>query len=72
MAGPLQITFAEWVTAAEMEVAINLIQTFGVTMHQDRQLRTLTIMPNPAELETLQEYLAVWEIDQALSWSDAT
>ena len=66
----LRITFADWLTAAEMEVASDLIKTFGATIDQDRERRTLVIVPRPEELETLKEYLAVWETDDALSWSE--
>ncbi len=65
----LRITFADWLTPAEMEVATDLIKTFGTTIEHDRELRTLVIAPRAEELETLKEYLAVWETDQALSWS---
>jgi len=71
MTARLRITFADWLTAAEMEVASDLIKTFGATIEHDRQRRTLVIAPRPEELETLKEYLAVWETDDALSWSDA-
>ncbi|HUJ85577.1 MAG TPA: hypothetical protein VLX30_01860 [Burkholderiales bacterium] len=67
----LRITFAGWLTPAEVEVASDLIKTFGATIEQDRERRTLVIAPRPQELETLKEYLAVWETDDALSWSDA-
>jgi hypothetical protein len=66
----LRITFADWLTAAEMEVASDLIKTFGTTIDQDRERRTLVIAPRSEELDTLKEYLAVWETDAALSWSD--
>jgi hypothetical protein len=71
MTSLLRITFADWLTAAEMEVASDLIKTFGATIEYDRGLRTLVIAPRSEELETLKEYLAVWETDAALSWSDA-
>ena len=67
----LRITFADWLTAAEMEVASDLIKTFGTTIEQDRERRLLIIAPRPEEFETLKEYLAVWETDDALSWSEA-
>jgi hypothetical protein len=71
MGTQLRITFADWLTAAEMEVASDLIKTFGATIDYDRELRTLVIAPRSEELETLKEYLAVWEMDDALSWSSA-
>jgi hypothetical protein len=67
----LHITFADWLTPAEMEVASDLIKTFGTTIDYDRERRTLVIAPRSEELETLKEYLAVWETDDALSWSSA-
>jgi hypothetical protein len=67
----LQITFADWLTAAEVEVASELIKTFGATIDQDRERRTLIIAPRAEELDTLKEYLSVWETDDALSWTDA-
>ncbi|MGA7986062.1 MAG: hypothetical protein WCA01_12850 [Burkholderiales bacterium] len=70
MTSRLRITFADWLTAAEMEVASDLIRTFGATIDYDRERRTLVIAPRAEELETLEEYLAVWESDAALSWSD--
>ena len=70
MTSPLRITFADWLTVAEMEVASDLIRTFGATIEHDRERRTLVIAPRPEELETLKEYLAVWEADDALSWSE--
>ena len=70
MTSQLRITFADWLTPAEMEVASYLIKTFGATVDQDRERRTLVIVPRPEELETLKEYLAVWETDDALRWSD--
>jgi hypothetical protein len=66
----MEISFADWVSAREVDVALDLIQTFGITLHQDRRLRMLTLVPAPGELETLKEYLAAWETDHALSWSD--
>ena len=71
MSGELRIRFADWLSEKEMKVAIGLIQTFATTVHQDARLRTLTVAPNRGELEMLKEYLAVWEADKALSWSDA-
>ena len=71
MATQLRITFADWLTPAEMEVASDLIKTFGATVGHDRERRTLVIAPRSGELETLKEYLAVWETDGALSWSAA-
>ena len=71
MATQLRITFADRLSVAEVEVASELIKTFGATVDYDRELRTLVIAPRPEELETLKEYLAVWETDDALSWSDA-
>jgi len=71
MSGELRIKFADWVSEKEVKVATGLIQTFATTVHQDRALRTLTVVPNRGELEALKEYLAVWETDKALSWSDA-
>ena len=70
MTSPLRITFADWLTVAEMEVASDLIRTFGATIEHDRERRTLVIAPRPEELETLKEYLAVGEADDALSCSD--
>ena len=69
MSGTLRITFADWLTAAQVDVATEIIQTFGETVHHDRQLRTLTLMPNPGELDVLREFLAVWETDDAMNWS---
>jgi hypothetical protein len=69
MTASLRITFADWLTPAEMEVASDLIRTFGTAI--DRERRILVIAPNAGELETLKEYLAVWETDGALSWSAA-
>ncbi|MGH8738868.1 MAG: hypothetical protein ACREVC_16050 [Burkholderiales bacterium] len=69
MTAPLRITFAEWLTVAEMEVASDLIKTFGTTIDYDRGMRTLVIAPRAEELEALKEYLAVWETDDALRWS---
>ncbi len=66
----MEIRFADWVTAREVDVALDLIKTFGTTVHQDRRLRMLTLVPAPGELETLKEYLAVWETDDSLRWSD--
>jgi hypothetical protein len=66
----LRITFADWLSVAEMEVASDLIKTFGDTVDYDRERRTLVIAPRSGELDTLKEYLAVWETDDALSWSD--
>lgn len=71
MSGELRITFADWLTAAEMEAASELIKTFGTTVEHDRVQRRLVIAPRPGELEALKEYLAVWETDAALSWSAA-
>jgi hypothetical protein len=71
MATQLRITFADWLSTAEVEVASELIKTFGATIDHDRGRRTLVIAPRPEELETLKEYLAVWETDDALIWSDA-
>lgn len=68
----LRITFADWLTAAEIEVASDLIKTFGATVEHDRERRTLVIAPRPEELDTLKEYLAVWEKDDALSCSEAS
>ena len=69
MTSQLRITFADWLTRAEMEVASDLIKTFGATVDQDRERRTLVIVPRAEELETLKEYLAVWETDDALGWT---
>jgi len=69
MTSQLRITFADWLTPAEMEVASDLIKTFGATVDQDRERRTLVIVPRAEELETLKEYLAVWETDDALGWT---
>jgi hypothetical protein len=44
---------------------------FATAVSQDPALRTLTVVPNRGESEMLLEYLAVWEADKALSWSDA-
>jgi hypothetical protein len=71
MTASLRITFADWLTPAEMEVASDLIRTFGTAIEHDRERRILVIAPNAGELETLKEYLAVWETDGALSWSAA-
>lgn len=65
----LRITFAGRLSAAELEVASELIKTFGTAIDQDRERRTLIIEPRSGELDTLKEYLAVWEADEALSWS---
>ena len=71
MSAELRIRFADWLSEKEMHAAIGLIQTLATTVHQDPKLRTLTVAPNRGELEVLKEYLAVWETDKALSWSDA-
>ena len=71
MRGELRIRFADWVSEKEVNAATGLIRSFATTVQQDRALRTLTVMPNRGELEMLKEYLAVWETDEALSWSDA-
>ena len=71
MTTQLRITFADWLSVAEMEVASELIKTFGATIDYDRERRTLVIAPRAEELDTLKEYLAVWETDDALGWSDA-
>ena len=54
-----------------MKVATGLILAFATAVSRDPALRTLTVVPNRGELELLKEYLAVWEADKALSWSDA-
>lgn len=71
MSGELRIRFADWLSEKEMNVATGLIQAFAATVHEDPKLRTLTVTPKRGELELLKEYLAVWETDKALSWSDA-
>ena len=71
MSGELRIKFADWLDEKEMKVATGLILAFATTVSQDVALRTLTVVPHRGELEMLKEYLAVWEADKALSWSDA-
>ena len=66
----LSITFADWLTVAEMEVASELIKTFGSTIDYDRERRTLIMEPRDEEFDTLKEYLAVWETDDAIRWTD--
>jgi hypothetical protein len=67
----LRITFADWLSVAEMEIASELIKTFGATIDYDREQRTLIIAPRAEELDTLKEYLAVWETDDAIRWTEA-
>lgn len=71
MSGELRIRFADWLSEKEMKAAIGMIQAFATTVREDPKLRTLTVAPNRGELDLLKEYLAVWETDEALSWSDA-
>jgi hypothetical protein len=71
MSGELRIKFADWLDEKEMKVATGLILAFATTVSQDVALRTLTVVPHRGERELLKEYLAVWEADKALSWSDA-
>ena len=71
MTGELRIRFADWVSEKEVSVAVGLIKMFASTVQQDLERRTLTVVPNRGELEVLKEYLAVWETDKALCWTDA-
>jgi len=71
MSGQLRITFADWLDEKEMNVATGLILSFATAVAREPALRTLTVAPKRGELEMLKEYLAVWEADKALSWSDA-
>ena len=67
----MRITFADWVSVEEIDVVIGIVHEFGEVVHQDRQLRTATVVPNPDEVDMLKEFLGVWETDNALSWTDA-
>ena len=67
----MRITFADWVSAEEIDVVTGIVQEFGEIVHQDRQLRTVTVAPNRDEVDMLKEFLGVWETDDALSWTDA-
>jgi len=71
MKGEMRITFADWVSEQEIEVVTGIVVEFGVVVGQDRQSRTLTVAPNPAEVDLLKEFLGAWESDGALSWTDA-
>ena len=71
MKGQMRITFADWVSEQEIDVVTGIVVEFGVVVRQDRQLRTLTVAPNPDEVDLLKEFLAVWQSDEALSWTDA-
>ena len=71
MTGSMRITFADWLSEKQVNVATGMILAFATAVSQDPALRTLTVVPNRGESEMLLEYLAVWEADKALSWSDA-
>jgi hypothetical protein len=71
MTGGMRITFAEWLSDKQVSVATGMILVFATAVSRDPALRTLTVVPNRGESEMLLEYLAVWEADKALSWSDA-
>ena len=67
----MRITFADWVSEQEIEVVTGIVVEFGVVVRQDPQLRTLSVSPNPDELDLLKEFLGVWVSDDALNWTDA-
>ena len=67
----MRITFADWVSEQEIDVVTGIVVEFGVVVRQDRQLRTLTVAPNPDEVDLLKEFLGAWQSDEALSWTDA-
>jgi len=67
----MRITFADWVSEQEIDVVTGIVVEFGVVVRQDRESRTLTVVPNPDEADMLKEFLGVWETDNALSWTDA-
>ena len=71
MTGSMRITFADWLSEKQVNVATGMILAFATAVSQDPALRTLTVVPNRGESEMLLEYLAVWEADKALSWSGA-
>jgi hypothetical protein len=71
MGGELRIRFADWLSDREMRMATATILAFATVVSEDAARRTLTVVPNGGELKMLKEYLAVWEADKALSWSDA-
>jgi hypothetical protein len=71
MSGELRINFATWLSERQVHAATATILAFATAVSRDPALRTLTVVPNRGELELLKEYLAVWEADKALSWSDA-
>jgi len=71
MTGSMQIQFADWLSERQVKVATGMILAFATAVSRDPALRTLTVVPNRGEGEMLLEYLAVWEADKALSWSDA-
>lgn len=71
MSGELRIRFADWLGEREMRMATAMILAFATAVSEDAARRTLTVEPNRGEREMLKDYLAVWEKDRALSWSDA-
>ena len=70
MSARLTLTFADSMRQEEFDVAVELIQTFGMTYPSARP-RTLTVVPRPGELEALRKHLAVWEADGLLSTAGA-
>jgi hypothetical protein len=71
MSARLKLTFADSMRQGEFEIAVQMVQTFGMT-YPSGGPRTLTVVPNPGQLEALKKHLAIWEDDGLLTIAGAT
>jgi hypothetical protein len=71
MATRLAITIAESVSSSEAAFIREFAQTFGMTYNTEN-LRSFTIVVDPAQLDAWNKHLAIWLEDGSVVSTDAT
>ena len=71
MATRLAITIADSVSSSEAAFIKEFAQTFGMTYNTDN-LRSFTIVVDPAQLDAWDKHLAIWIADGSVASSNAT